>query len=72
MDDKEEVGRRFLIDNLEALLVALEVERNGRILEIDSPDSTPERRIEATARLDAVLVKWGETLTALKDLRSAP
>ena len=55
MGDKEEAGRRFLIDNLEALLVALEIERNGRILEIDSPIAL---RNEELRRLHAWMQCW--------------
>ena len=37
--------------------------------QIDSPETTPERKMEAIARRDKVLIEWGETLTELEDLR---
>ena len=62
--------RRILrIDNLEALLVLYEIARVGFNAEIDSPQTTPERKAEAIARRDNVLIEWGETITELDDLR---
>jgi hypothetical protein len=47
--------RRILrIDNLEALLVLYEIARVGFNAEIDSPQTTPERKAEAIARRDNV------------------
>jgi hypothetical protein len=61
----------FLADLLEARLVVCEMERTLLIFEIDSPETTPERRAEAIARRDAVIVHWGELMTELCDLRPA-
>lgn len=64
--------RRLLrLDNLEALLVLREIERVGLNFEIDSQKITPERKAEAIARRDEVLIEWGETLTELEDLRNS-
>jgi hypothetical protein len=69
MTEIDRIWRLLRLDNLEALLVLREIERVGLNFQIDSPETTPERKIEAIARRDKVLIEWGETLTELEDLR---
>ena len=69
MTEMERMRRLLRLDNLEALLVLREIERVGLNFQIDSPETTPERKMEAIARRDKVLIEWGETLTELEDLR---
>ncbi|MGO9619728.1 MAG: hypothetical protein ACLPH3_23980 [Terracidiphilus sp.] len=72
MDEIRERQRLMLIDNLEAQLVVRELERVGLNFEIDSPQIVPERKAEAIARRDVVLVEWGEIMTELEELRQTP
>ena len=69
MRDIEKAQCQFLLSNLEARLVVAEIERVGLNFELGSPQITPERRAEAIARRDAVLVEWGETMTKIEELR---
>jgi hypothetical protein len=69
MRDIERAQCQFLLSNLEALLVVCEIERVGLNFELRSPLITPERRAEAIARRDALLIEWGETMTKLEELR---
>ena len=69
MTEIDRIWRLLRLDNLEALLVLREIERVGLNFQIDSPETTPERKMEAIARRDKVLIEWGETLTELEDLR---
>jgi hypothetical protein len=71
MTEMERMRRLLRLDNLEALLVLREIERVGLNFEIDSPETTPERKANAIARRDEGLIEWGETLTELEDLRNA-
>jgi hypothetical protein len=69
MRDIEIAQCQFLRSNLEARLVVAEMERVGLEFELRSPQITPERKAEAIARRDAVLIEWGEIMTKLEDLR---
>lgn len=60
---------QFLVTNLEARLQVSEIERVSLNFEIGSPQVTPERKAEAIARRDAVLIEWGEIMTKLEELR---
>jgi hypothetical protein len=39
--------------------------------EIDSPQITPQRKLEAIARRDAVMIEWGERMMELAELESS-
>jgi hypothetical protein len=69
MRDIERAQCQFLLANLEARLVVSEIERVGLNFELGSQQITPERRADAIARRDAVLIEWGETMTKLEELR---
>jgi hypothetical protein len=69
MRDIERARFLFLVSNLEARLQVFEIERIALNFELGSSQITPERKAEAIARRDAVLIEWGETLTKLEELR---
>jgi hypothetical protein len=60
---------QFLVTNLEARLQVSEIERVALNFEIGSPQITLERKAEAIARRDVVLIEWGEIMTRLEELR---
>jgi hypothetical protein len=72
MEEIDRIWRILVLDNLEAQLVVHEIERVGLNFEIDSPQVTPERKAEAIARRDTVLIEWGEIMTELEELRNSP
>ena len=59
MAEMNRIRRILRIDNLEAQLVLYEIARVGFNAEIDSPQTTPERKAEAIASRDKVLIEWG-------------
>jgi hypothetical protein len=67
----EEICRRLQLTNLKAQLALREIEHVGLNFEIDSLQTSPERKAEATARRDAALIEWGEIFTELEDLRNS-
>ena len=69
MRDIEIAQCQFLLSSLEARLVVAEMERVGLEFELRSPQITPERKADAIARRDAVLIEWGGIMTILEDLR---
>jgi hypothetical protein len=69
MRDTERAQCEFLLSNLEARLQVSEIERVALNFELRSRQITPERKAEATARRDAVLIEWGEIMTKLEELR---
>ena len=68
MFETEEIIRRLQISTLKAQLVLREIERVALNAEIDSPHTSPERRMEATARRDISLIEWGEIMTELAEI----
>lgn len=70
MEEIDRLHLALLVENLEAHLVALEIERAGLSFEIDSPQTTAERKTEAMERRDEALTEWGKIMTELQDLRS--
>lgn len=70
-DEIAAILRRLYISNLKALLGVGEVERAALNFEIDSPQITPQRRAEAIARRDAVMIAWGERITELQQLEGS-
>jgi hypothetical protein len=70
MDEIDRIYCLLRSDHLEAQLVLYEIARVGFNAEIDSPETTPERRAQAIARRDASLVEWGEIMTELEELRN--
>jgi hypothetical protein len=71
MDEIKKIRRLLRIDNLEALLILCEIEHAGLNFEIDSPQAAPQRRAEAIAQRDAVIIKWGRIMTELEELRNS-
>lgn len=69
MTEIDRICRLLRLDNLEAQLVLREIERVGLNAQIDSPETTPERRAKAIARRDNSLIEWGEIMTELEELR---
>jgi hypothetical protein len=69
MRDIERAQCEFLLSNLEARLQVSEIERVALDFELRSPQITPERKADAIACRDAVLIEWGETMTKLEELR---
>jgi hypothetical protein len=69
MRDIERAQGQFLLSNLEARLTVAEIELTALNFELRSPQIRPERRAEAIARSDAMIVEWGETMTKLEELR---
>ena len=59
MEEIDQLRHYLRLDNLRAMLVLSEIERVGLNFEIDSSQTTPERKAEATARRDAVMIEWG-------------
>ena len=69
MTEIDRICRLLRLDNLEAQVVLREIERVGLNAQIDSPETTRERRAKAIARRDASLIEWGEIMTELEELR---
>lgn len=63
--------RRLRINELKALLGLSEIERVALNFEIDSPQITSERKAEAIARRDAVMIEWAQRMTELTELESS-
>ena len=68
MHETGEIVRRLQISTLKAQLVLREIERVALNAEIDFPNTSPERRVEATARRDISLIEWGEIMTELSEI----
>ena len=66
MLDIEKAQCQFLLSSLQARLQVSEIERVALNFELGSPQIAPERKAEATARRDALLIERGETLTKLE------
>ena len=71
MDEFDQIRSLLHIDNLKALLVLSEIERVGLNFEINSPQITPERKAEAIARRDAVMIEWARRMTELQELENS-
>jgi hypothetical protein len=69
MRDFERAQCQILASSLEARLQVSEIERVALNFELGSPQITPERKVDAMARRNAVLIQWGETMTQLEELR---
>ncbi len=67
-DEIVRIVRRLNIERLQALLGVGEIERVGLNFEIDSPQITPQRKAEAMARRDAVMIEWAQRMTELAEL----
>ena len=70
MDEFDQIRSLLRIDNLKALLVLSEIERVGLNFEINSSQITPERKAEAIARRDAVMIEWARRMTELQELEN--
>jgi hypothetical protein len=68
MRDFERAQCQILASSLEARLQVSEIERVALNFELGSPQITPERKVDAMARRNAVLIQWGETMTQLEEL----
>lgn len=69
-DEIAAILRRLYIGKLKALLGVGEIERVALNFELGSPKITAQRKAEAIARRDAVMVEWGERMTELAELES--
>ena len=67
MNELETKLRELYLHHLEAMLRLCELRRIGLNAEIDSPDTTPKRRAEATRQRDQTLVEWATIMTELDD-----
>jgi hypothetical protein len=65
----EKIILRLRVSNLEAQLEMRGIERAGLSREIESLQTSPERRAEALARREVVLTEWVAILAKLEDLR---
>ena len=70
MEEIDQLRHYLRSDNLRAMLVLSEIERVGLNFEIDSSQTTPERKAEATARRDAVMIEWARRITELQELEN--
>lgn len=70
MEEIDQLRHYLRLDNLRAMLVLSEIERVGLNFEIDSSQTTPERKAEATARRDAVMIEWARRITELQELEN--
>lgn len=68
MEENDQLRHYLRLDNLRAMLVLSEIERVGLDFEIDPSQTTPERKAEAIARRDAVMIEWARRITELQEL----
>jgi hypothetical protein len=69
MDQINEILLRLKIAECEAKLALREMERVALTREIDDQRTDPERRCQAILQRDQSIVKWGEIMTQLRDMR---
>lgn len=69
-DEIVRILRRLRIGKLKTMLAVGEIERVALNFELGSPQITPQRKTEALARRDAVMIEWAQRMTELQELES--